>query len=162
MQTFLDHQKANYPLILVAAGLLEDDRGRILLTQRRADDRSFPLTWEFPGGKCEPNETPEETLARELREEIHIIVSHDSRYCIPWGFVSHPYETFHLLMVVFRCTKFVGEPKKLQVHDLNWFAPHELTHLRTPPADRPLVKKLLQERSIAYDKEAFPDFIGPQ
>ncbi|HIJ84104.1 MAG TPA: (deoxy)nucleoside triphosphate pyrophosphohydrolase, partial [Magnetococcales bacterium] len=84
------------PVITVAAAWIQDDAGRTLLSQRRPGD-SFPLHWEFPGGKLQPGETPEVALVRELQEELGITVLDPQ----PWCFVSHDYKSFHLLMLVY-------------------------------------------------------------
>ncbi|MBF0157408.1 MAG: (deoxy)nucleoside triphosphate pyrophosphohydrolase [Magnetococcales bacterium] len=130
------------PLLLVVAALLQDEQGRVLLTQRRPGSH-LALTWEFPGGKVEPGETPEEALVRELAEELGIVVATED--LSPWGFASHPYERFHLLMPLFSCRHFSGEPQPLGVHDLKWFARKSLAGLDLPPADRPLVARLIEQ-----------------
>ncbi|MBF0107679.1 MAG: (deoxy)nucleoside triphosphate pyrophosphohydrolase [Magnetococcales bacterium] len=125
------------PLILVVAAWIQDDAGRTLFSQRRPGD-SFPLHWEFPGGKVREDETPEEALVRELREELDITVLDPQ----PWTFVSHPYEQFHLLMTVYRCTRFIGTPKPIEVHRFSWLTQEELIGLPFPPADLPLLERM--------------------
>ncbi|MBF0447401.1 MAG: (deoxy)nucleoside triphosphate pyrophosphohydrolase [Magnetococcales bacterium] len=129
------------PLVLVVAALIEDDRGRVLLSRRKPGG-PLGLCWEFPGGKVEIGESPEQALIREMKEEVGLTVSDLS----PWQFVSHPYETFHLLMVLFRCGHFVGEVQPLDVHDVRWFHVSQLSTLSFPPADRPLLDKLLDNQ----------------
>lgn len=126
------------PLILVAAGLVGDGKGRYLLTRRRPKG-PLGLCWEFPGGKVEAGETPEAALVREMREEVGLEVGE----LTPWGFVSHAYDSFHLLMVLFRCAVFRGEARPLDVYDAGWYTPAEMVGLDFPPADRPLLAKLL-------------------
>ena len=86
--------------LLVAAVALLDQRGRVLLAQRPPKKHMEGL-WEFPGGKVEPDESPEEALCRELEEELGIQV--ESSSLSPLAFASHTYEDkgFHLLMPVF-------------------------------------------------------------
>ncbi|MBF0455241.1 MAG: (deoxy)nucleoside triphosphate pyrophosphohydrolase [Magnetococcales bacterium] len=126
------------PLLLVAAGLIQDERGRVLLSRRKPGG-PLGLLWEFPGGKVEGGESPEQALVREMMEEVGLAVSQ----LAPWAFVSHAYEDFHLLMVVFRCGHFEGVAKPLDVHDVGWFDLPELSSLSFPPADLPLLDKLL-------------------
>ena len=128
------------PLVLVTAGLIQDSEGRVLLSQRGPDD-SLALLWEFPGGKVEVGETPEQALIREMAEEVGLTVSD----LIPWQFISHSYEKFHLLMVVYQCGCYEGTVQPLDVHDARWFELSELVSLSFPPADLPLLKKLLEK-----------------
>lgn len=94
-------------ILLVAACALIDTDGRILLAQR-PEGKSLAGLWEFPGGKVEPGETPEETLVRELEEELGIQTKIP---CLaPLTFASHTYETFHLLMPLYICRRFEGIP----------------------------------------------------
>lgn len=125
------------PIVIVAAAWIENDAGLTLLSQRRPDD-SFPLHWEFPGGKLQPGETPEMALVRELQEELGITVLDPK----PWCFVSHSYQTFHLLMLVYHCTRFQGEPMAREVNDWGWFDQEAMGQLSFPPADLPLLKRM--------------------
>ncbi|MBF0425457.1 MAG: (deoxy)nucleoside triphosphate pyrophosphohydrolase [Magnetococcales bacterium] len=125
------------PLLLVCAALLVDGEGRILLTRRRPETH-MGSRWEFPGGKWHDGESPEATLIREIREEIGLIVTDPE----PWTFVSHPYDNFHLLMPVYLCRHWSGEPQPLEVADWGWFCVDELGDLSLPPADQPLVTQL--------------------
>ena len=92
-------------LVLVAACALVDADGRVLLTERPAG-KSMAGLWEFPGGKIETGERPEETLIRELKEELGIVVREP---CLaPLTFASHAYEDFHLLMPLYVCRRWEG------------------------------------------------------
>ncbi|MBU1175714.1 MAG: (deoxy)nucleoside triphosphate pyrophosphohydrolase, partial [Alphaproteobacteria bacterium] len=93
-------------LLVVACALVDADR-RVLIARRPAGG-SMPGLWEFPGGKVEPGETPEEALLRELKEELGI--STKTACLAPFAFASHAYENFHLLMPVFVCRKWEGHP----------------------------------------------------
>ena len=109
-------------ILLVAAVALVDADGRVLLAQR-PEGKTLAGLWEFPGGKVEPGETPEETVIRELREEIGI---ETKIACLaPLTFASHSYETFHLLMPLFVCRRFWGtpEPKEGQTLEMGAAAP---------------------------------------
>ncbi len=124
------------PLVLVAAVALVDVDGRVLIAQRPAG-KSMAGLWEFPGGKVDPGETPEQALVRELHEELGI---ETATSCLaPIAFASHGYETFHLLMPVFVCRKWQGVPRPREGQALKWVAPIELARHPMPPADLPLV-----------------------
>ncbi|HEY2446464.1 MAG TPA: 8-oxo-dGTP diphosphatase MutT [Rhizomicrobium sp.] len=127
------------PLILVAACALIDADGRVLIAQRPAWKEMAGL-WEFPGGKIEPAEKPEQALVRELLEEIGIEVSED---CLaPYTFASHAYPEFHLLMPLYVCRKWKGSPCAKEHQALKWVRPGELGGYSMPPADLPLVSML--------------------
>jgi 8-oxo-dGTP diphosphatase len=131
---------------LVVAGLITAADGRVLLTQRRAD-QSLPLGWEFPGGKMEPGESPEQALARELREEIGV----HAQVGRIWDVLFHAYETFDLVMLVYHC-RLAPEQKVrcLQVNDAVWCRLAELAAHDILVADRPLVERLLREGAPAW------------
>ena len=127
------------PLVLVAAVALIDADGRVLIAQR-PPGKSMAGLWEFPGGKIDAGETPEEALVRELKEELGIDTA--TSCLAPIAFASHGYETFHLLMPVFACRKWNGiaQPRERQV--LKWVSPRDLSAFPMPPADLPLVAML--------------------
>jgi 8-oxo-dGTP diphosphatase len=126
---------------LVVAGLVVDDDGRVLITQRRAD-QSLPLQWEFPGGKVEPGEAPVAALVRELVEEIGCVVEVGRI----WDVLFHAYPAFDLVMLVYRCRPAAGQvARAVEVADLRWLAPAELPAWDILPADRPLVARLVAE-----------------
>jgi 8-oxo-dGTP diphosphatase len=127
-------------LVLVAACALVDADGRVLIAQRPAG-RAMAGLWEFPGGKIEAGERPEQTLIRELREELGIIVSEP---CLaPLTFASHAYPDFHLLMPLFVCRRWEGTPTALEGQALKWVKPNELRDFPMPPADLPLISHLM-------------------
>lgn len=127
-------------LLLVAACALIDADGRVLLAQR-PPGKTLAGLWEFPGGKVEPGETPEETLIRELREEIGI---ETKVACLaPLTFASHTYETFHLLMPLYVCRRYEGMPMPLEGQVLKWVRPRNLRDYPMPPADEPLIPFLI-------------------
>jgi 8-oxo-dGTP diphosphatase len=126
-------------LVLVVAVALVDADKRILLAQR-PEGKSMAGLWEFPGGKVEPGERPEETLIRELREELGIAVKEP---CLaPLTFASHAYETFHLLMPLYICRRWEGTPKPMEGQKLAWARVNELRNYPMPPADKPLIPML--------------------
>ncbi|MBM2713439.1 8-oxo-dGTP diphosphatase MutT [Mesorhizobium caraganae] len=127
-------------LLLVAACALVDTDGRVLLAQR-PEGKQLAGLWEFPGGKVEPGETPEQCLIRELQEEIGIET--DIPCLAPLTFASHSYDDFHLLMPLFVCRRFRGiaQPKEGQV--LKWVRPKQMRDYPMPPADAPLIQFLI-------------------
>jgi 8-oxo-dGTP diphosphatase len=126
-------------IVLVSAVALIDVDGRILLAQR-PEGKSMAGLWEFPGGKVEPGETPEAALVRELHEELGI-ETWDS--CLaPLTFASHSYPEFHLLMPVFACRKWTGQPQSQEGQRLAWVRPNKLRDYPMPPADEPLIPLL--------------------
>lgn len=127
------------PIVLVSAVALIDADDRVLLAQR-PEGKSMAGLWEFPGGKVDAGETPEAALIRELHEELGID-THES--CLaPIGFASHGYEDFHLLMPLFVCRKWQGNPEPREGQQLAWVRPNRLREYDMPPADVPLVAQL--------------------
>ena len=127
------------PLILVAAVVLIDADGRVLLAQRPEGKRMAGL-WEFPGGKVDPGETPETALIRELSEELGIDVA--ASCLAPFTFASHAYPDFHLLMPLYVCRKWSGIPIAREGQRLTWVRPARLADYPMPPADKPLLAML--------------------
>ena len=126
-------------IVLVSAVALIDRDGRVLLAQR-PEGKSMAGLWEFPGGKIEPNETPEAALVRELSEELDI-ETWDS--CLaPLTFASHSYDDFHLLMPLFACRKWDGIVKPKEGQNLKWVEAKALKDYPMPAADIPLISIL--------------------
>lgn len=124
------------PIILVAACALVDTDRRVLLAQRPADKPMAGL-WEFPGGKIENGETPEDALIRELQEELGIVTK---VACLaPLTFASHSYESFHLLMPLFICRRYQGFATAREGQALKWVRAGDLRSYPMPPADEPLI-----------------------
>jgi 8-oxo-dGTP diphosphatase len=123
---------------VVAAALIDAD-GRVLVQQRPAGKAHAGL-WEFPGGKVEPGETPEDALVRELEEELAVTVPCNCLH--PAAFASAPLGDRHLLLLLYTCRKWTGVPRALAATGLKWVRPVELHALAMPDADKPLVALL--------------------
>ena len=126
---------ASDSLVVVAAALVDRD-GR-LLVQQRPEGTSMAGLWEFPGGKREAGETPEQALVRELAEELAIDVDHG---CLaPACFASDMLGDRHLLLLLYVCRKWRGTPMAQHATALRWVRPVELYALEMPPSDKPLI-----------------------
>ena len=128
-------------LLLVAAVALIDADGRVLIAQR-PEGKQLAGLWEFPGGKVEAGERPEETLIRELHEELGIAVQ---EACLaPLTFASHAYVSFHLLMPLYACRRWDGFVQPREGQALKWVRPRDLASYPMPPADEPLIPFLIE------------------
>jgi 8-oxo-dGTP diphosphatase len=126
-------------IVTVAACALIDADGRVLLAQR-PEGKPMAGLWEFPGGKVELGETPEQTLIRELQEELGIAVK---EACLaPLTFASHSYPEFHLLMPLYICRRWDGIVTAQEGQALTWVRPNRLRDYPMPPADVPLIAHL--------------------
>jgi 8-oxo-dGTP diphosphatase len=127
-------------LVLVAACALVDPDARVLIAQRPTGKPMAGL-WEFPGGKIEAGERPEQTLIRELKEELGIVV--DAACLAPLTFASHAYPDFHLLMPLYICRRWEGTVRALEGQKVTWVRPNRLRDYPMPPADEPLISHLM-------------------
>ncbi len=127
------------PVVLVVAVALVDVDGRVLIAKRPPGKKMAGL-WEFPGGKVDSGETPEQALIRELKEELGI----DTRQsCLaPLTFASHAYEDMHLLMPLYACRVWKGDPVPKEGQELAWVRPVKMKDYPMPPADVPLIAML--------------------
>jgi 8-oxo-dGTP diphosphatase len=123
-------------MIIVAAGLIERN-GQILIARRRSGD-THGLKWEFPGGKVELGESPEECVKRELREELTIEAEVGDLFCA----VDHDYPDFSIRLIVYRILGFAGDPIALEHSEIRWVTPEEIGAFDFPEADRPVVAKV--------------------
>ena len=132
-------ERGKHRLVLVSACALIDADRRVLLAQRPADKPMAGL-WEFPGGKVEIGERPEDALVRELREELSIEVRED---CLaPFCFASHRYEGFDILMPLYLCRRWQGIPMAREHIAIRWVLPKDLAKYPMPAADKPLIPML--------------------
>ena len=127
-------------LLLVVAVALVDADDRVLIAQR-PEGKQLAGLWEFPGGKLEPGERPEDALIRELREELGIEVK--AACLAPLTFASHAYADFHLLMPLFVCRRWDGFVQSREGQALKWVRAKALRDYPMPPADAPLIPHLV-------------------
>jgi 8-oxo-dGTP diphosphatase len=127
-------------ILLVAAVALIDADDRVLIAQR-PPGKALAGRWEFPGGKFDAGERPEECLIRELAEELGVRVKED---CLaPLTFASYAYPEFHLLMPLWICRRWEGVVQPLEGQALKWVRPRDLRDYPMPPADAPLIPALI-------------------
>ena len=127
-------------LLLVVACALVDQDNRILIAQRPPGKKLEGL-WEFPGGKLDAGERPEEALIRELREELSIEAK--APCLAPLTFASHAYDDFHLLMPLYICRRWEGFVQPREGQAIKWVRPRDLRNWPMPPADEPLIPHLV-------------------
>lgn len=127
-------------LVLVAAAALVDADHRVLIA-KRPEGKAMAGLWEFPGGKVEAGERPEETLLRELREEL--AVETKTACLAPLTFASHSYDDFHLLMPLYVVRRWQGIPAPQEGQELAWVKPNRLRDYPMPEADEPLIAPLI-------------------
>ena len=123
--------------IRVAAAVLHDSQGRVLVCQRPAG-KTLAGLWEFPGGKLEPGEAAEAALRRELYEELGIQV----RSCRPLMQLQHEYPERHVELLVWLVEHYDGEARGLEGQALRWVSVQELPTLALLPADLPIIEYL--------------------
>ncbi len=129
----------NPTMLFVVAAALTSETGSILL-QKRPAGRAMAGLWEFPGGKVEKGEVPKNALIRELKEELSIIV--DAEDLIPVTFASEDLEGRHLLLLLYKSTKWTNEPIAMDDQELRWVGFDEMRTLPMPPADEPFISIL--------------------
>ena len=127
----------------VVAIALIDGHGRVLLQKRRPGGRHGGL-WEFPGGKVEPAESPKSALVREIAEELGIVVARADLYGegeVPEDRAAGS-DRAPLVLKLYRCARWRGEPCCLDAEEIGWFTPAEAALLAVPPLDLPFVERL--------------------
>jgi 8-oxo-dGTP diphosphatase len=132
-------QTRKNPTFTVVAAALAAPDGRVLLQQRPVG-RAMAGLWEFPGGKVEPMEGPEAALVRELAEELGIVVEPGD--LVPAAFASADNDGRRMILLLYMCRRWSGEPRALDAQALAWVSPRDMAELPMPPADVPLVERL--------------------
>jgi 8-oxo-dGTP diphosphatase len=128
------------PMLFVVACALVDADNRVLIS-KRPEGKALAGLWEFPGGKLEPGETPEECLIRELQEELGVITK---PACLaPLTFASFKYPDFHLFMPLYVCRRYEGIARGVEGQEIKWVSPKKLRDYPMPPADEPLIPALI-------------------
>ena len=127
--------------VRVAAAIIHD-KGRIFATQRGYG--AFKDGWEFPGGKIEPGETPEEAVIREIREELDTQIEVEARFDV----VEYDYPDFHLTMDCFLCRVISGDLTLKEHEAARWLTKETLDQVNWLPADLDLIRKLREEERI--------------
>ena len=126
-------------VIIVSAVALIDRDGRVLIAQRPIG-KSMEGLWEFPGGKIEKGETPEQALMREIDEELGV---NTKQSCLaPISFASHAYDAFHLLLLLYICRRWQGSPEPQEGGELAWVKPSQLRQFDMPPANKEFISVL--------------------
>lgn len=128
-------------LVLVTAAALIDVDNRVLI-QKRPEGKPFAGFWEFPGGKLEAGETPEEALVRELQEELQVTTIEKAFF--PLSFISHAYPDSHVLMPLFGCRNWTGVPQTCIGQELAWVYPARLADYNLLPSNKPVIAPLCQ------------------
>lgn len=131
--------------VRVAAGIIW--RGERFLAAKRPPGKLLPDYWEFPGGKQEPGERIEDTLARELREELGIVC----RKIVPWQSLTHEYPERLVRLDFMHVLEFSGEPSAKEGQTLCWVSPEEARLLPFLPADEPVIAALRRPGPIASE-----------
>ena len=134
-------RQVSLPSVLVSAVALIDADGRVLIS-KRPEGKTMAGLWEFPGGKVEEKETPEDALIRELKEELGLDIAESCLAAL--SFASHAYTEFHLLMPLFVCRVWKGVPVPKEGQEIRWVRPMRLGDYAMPHADNNLVS-LLQD-----------------
>ena len=127
------------PDVLVAAALIVDQKGRVLIAQRPTG-KSMAGLWEFPGGKVHKGETRTKALIRELKEELDITVLDSALHLVME--VSHAYEDFQLNMPLYLCRQWQGDINPQEGQEVAWVFPEDLSDYQMPPADTPIIDKI--------------------
>ena len=135
MEIQLETEQVEMPLLVTAAVIFDGDK--VLIT-RRPDGKRHPGFWEFPGGKVDPGESPEQALCRELREELDAEIEVNGIYEV----VYHRYDWGPVLIMAYECQLISETLRNLGVAEHRWILPRELTNFKILPADQPIIDRL--------------------
>lgn len=127
--------------IVTAAAIVRD--GKVLIAQREAGSH-MEFRWEFPGGKLESDETPEECIIREIKEELDIDIEVLDIYKV----VKFKYDEKDVLLLCYLCRILKGEGRTLECNDFRWVSREELPSYDFVPADKPIVEKLMKDERL--------------
>ena len=128
----IDHKNLK---IVVSIALINNENE--ILLSKRPEKKHLSGFWEFPGGKVEEGETPEKALIREVKEELNIDINNK---CIaPLSFSEFDYKNFQLLLLLYICRRWDGEPMSMENNKLEWVKPNMLRDYKMPPADDALI-----------------------
>jgi len=127
--------------IVTAAAMVRN--GKVLIAQREAGSH-MEYRWEFPGGKLEPDETPEECIIREIKEELDMDIEVIDIYKV----VKFEYKEKDILLLCYLCRILRGEGKSLECNDFKWVTRDELKGFNFVPADLPIVEKLMMDKRL--------------
>jgi len=135
----LDLQRTGVDSMTKVTAAIIEQNGRVLIARRKKDD---PLKdkWEFPGGKIEPGESPEECLKRELHEELGIKAEVGEFICSS----TYHYDHISIELLAYRIRGFTGNIVPVDHDEIAWVAPKDLAGYDLPAADRPVIEKLLE------------------
>ena len=128
-------EQTEMPLLVTAAVVFDGEK--VLLT-RRPDDKRHPGFWEFPGGKVDPGESPEQALCREMREELDVEVRVSGIYEV----VFYRYEWGPVLILAYQCELLTDTLRDLGVAEHRWVLPREMVNFNILPADQPIIDRL--------------------
>ena len=128
-------EQTGMPLLVTAAVVFDGEK--VLLT-RRPNDKSHPGFWEFPGGKVDPGESPEQALCREMREELDVEVRVSGIYEV----VFHRYDWGPVLILAYKCELLTDTLRDLGVAEHRWVLPREMVNFNILPADQPIIDRL--------------------
>ena len=123
-------------LKIVVSIALINDLNEILLS-KRPKNKHLGGFWEFPGGKVEVNEVPEHALIREIKEELNIDIK--NKCLAPLSFSEFNYKEFQLLLLLYVCRTWEGQPRSMENNELKWVRPNMLRKYKMPPADDSLI-----------------------
>ncbi|HHP7230966.1 MAG TPA: 8-oxo-dGTP diphosphatase MutT [Xenococcaceae cyanobacterium] len=128
------------PHKIIGVGVIRNHRAEILIDRRRQSGEMGGL-WEFPGGKIEPNETVEECIRREIKEELGIEVAVGDRLVT----IDHNYTTFNLTLFVHHCQYLSGEPQTIECDEVRWVTLEEIEQYTFPQANTKIIDMLKRQ-----------------
>ncbi len=128
----IDHKNLK---IVVSIALI--NASNEILLSKRPHNKHLSGFWEFPGGKVENGETPENALVREIKEELNIEIN--DKCIAPLSFSEFDYKEFQLLLLLYVCRRWEGRPMSMENNELKWVKPNMLRKYKMPPADDSLI-----------------------